>query len=60
MLLSIMNMGGESAAAWRGLLDDLEARGLKRPEFIIVEGVPGLEAALVGAMSDTAYTRITA
>jgi putative transposase len=33
-------------AAWRQFLDDLDARGLKRPEFVIVDGAPGLEAAL--------------
>jgi putative transposase len=32
VLLSIRNMGGESTAAWRQCLDDLNARGLKRPE----------------------------
>jgi transposase-like protein len=31
---------------WRLFLDDLDARGLKRPEFVIVDGAPGLEAAL--------------
>jgi putative transposase len=45
-LLSIRNMGGESTAAWRLFLEDLDARGLKRPEFVIVDGAPGLEAAL--------------
>jgi len=47
VLLSIRNMGGESTAAWRQFLDDLDARGLQRPEFVIVDGAPGLEAALV-------------
>ena len=47
VLLSIMNMGGESQAAWRQFLDDLDARGLNKPEFVIVDGAPGLEAALV-------------
>ncbi|MDT8856265.1 IS256 family transposase [Paracoccaceae bacterium Fryx2] len=47
VLLSIKNMGGESTSAWRQFLDDLDARGLKRPEFVIVDGAPGLEAALV-------------
>ena len=47
ILLSIRNMGGESTAAWRQFLDDLDARGLKRPEFVIVDGAPGLEAALI-------------
>ena len=47
VLLSIKNMGGESTAAWGQFLADLDARGLKRPEFVIVDGAPGLEAALV-------------
>ena len=47
VLLSIRNMGGESTASWCQFLDDLDARGLKRPEFVIVDGTPGLEAALV-------------
>ena len=46
VLLSIQNMGGESTAAWADFLGDLDARGLKRPEFVIVDGAPGLEAAL--------------
>ena len=46
VLLSIRNMGGESTAAWSQFLADLDARGLKRPEFVIVDGAPGLEAAL--------------
>lgn len=46
MLLSIKNMGGESTSAWGQFLADLDARGLKRPEFVIVDGAPGLEAAL--------------
>ena len=47
VLLSIRNMGGESTAAWRQFLGDLDVRGLRRPEFVIVDGAPGLEAALV-------------
>ena len=52
VLLSIMNMGGESKAAWSKFLTDLDARGLKRPEFVIVDGAPGLEAALVALWGD--------
>lgn len=48
VLLSIRNMGGESTVAWRQFLDDLNARGLKRPASVIVDGAPVLEAALVG------------
>jgi putative transposase len=29
VLLAVRNMGGESEAAWRGVLDDLVARGLR-------------------------------
>src|SRR3954449_5895424 len=33
-------------AAWRGVLDNLIARRLKTPEFIVVDGGAGLEKAL--------------
>jgi len=33
VLLAVKNMGGESEAAWRALLDDLLKRGLPRPEL---------------------------
>ena len=46
VLLAIRNMGGESTSAWRQFLEDLDARGLERPAFVIVDGAPGLEAAL--------------
>jgi transposase-like protein len=52
VLLSIRNMGGESTASWCQFLDDLGARGLKRPEFVIVDGAPGLEAVLVALWGD--------
>jgi putative transposase len=46
VLLAIRNMGGESEAAWRAVLDDLIARGLRTPEFLIIDGAAGLEKAL--------------
>ena len=52
VLLAIKNMGGESEAAWRALLDDLIQRGLKTPELVIVDGAPGLENALAALWSD--------
>jgi len=52
VLVSIRNMGRERTAAWRQFLDDLDARGLKRPEFVIVDGAPGLEAALTALWGD--------
>jgi len=59
ILLSLKNMGGESKAAWRTFLDDLDARGLKAPEFIIVDGAPGLEAALAELWPDAPVQRCT-
>jgi putative transposase len=46
VLLAIRAMGGESEAAWRAVLDDLVARGLRAPEFLITDGAAGLEKAL--------------
>ena len=46
VLLAVRNMGGESEAAWRSVLDDLVARGLRTPEFLITDGAAGLEKAL--------------
>ena len=59
ILLSIKNMGGEGKAAWRAFLDDLDARDLKAPEFIIVDGAPGLEAALAELWPDAPVQRCT-
>ena len=46
VLLAIKSMGGESTEAWRSVLDDLIKRGLRRPQFLIADGAPGLEKAL--------------
>ena len=59
VLLAVKNMGGESEAAWRALLDDLVKRGLKMPELVIVDGAPGLEKALAALWSDMPVQRCT-
>jgi transposase-like protein len=59
VLLSVRNMGGESEAAWRAVLDDLDKRGLKRPELAIVDGASGLEKALGSLWSDLLIQRCT-
>ena len=59
VLLAIKNMGGESEAAWRALLDDLVKRGLKTPELVIADGAPGLEKALAALWSDVPVQRCT-
>ena len=46
VLLAVRNMGGESEAAWRAVLDDLIARGLRSPQFLIMDGAAGPERAL--------------
>ena len=40
------NRGGESTAAWRQCIEDLDARGLRQPDLVIIDGSPDLEAAL--------------
>jgi transposase-like protein len=52
VLLSVRIMGGGSTAAWRRFPDDPDARSLKRPNFVIVDGTPGPEAALVALRGD--------
>ena len=59
VLLAVKNMGGESEAAWRTLLDGLVNRGLKTPELVIVDGAPGLEKALAALWSDILVQRCT-
>src|SRR6202011_3650515 len=63
--LAVRNMGGDppdlirGEAAWRGLLNDLISRGLKAPEFVIVDGAAGLEKALGLVWSDALVQRCT-
>jgi putative transposase len=59
VLLAVRNMGGESEAAWRAVLDDLVARGLRAPEFLIVDGAAGLERALAALWPDVPAQRCT-
>jgi putative transposase len=59
VLLAVKNMGGEGEAAWRAVLDDLVARGLRTPEFLIVDGGAGLERALVSLWPDVPAQRCT-
>jgi putative transposase len=59
VLLAIKSMGGESTEAWRAVLDDLIRRGLRRPEFLIVDGAPGLENAIAAVWSGVPVQRCT-
>ena len=59
VVLAIKNMGGESEAAWRQVLDDLATRGMARPELVVVDGGKGLEAALASLWDDVPVQRCT-
>jgi putative transposase len=59
VLLGLRNMGGESTAAWTAFLEDMTRRGLKAPSFIIIDGAPGLEAALAALWPDVPVQRCT-
>lgn len=59
VLLAIKSMGSESKEAWRTVLDDLIERGLRRPEFLIVDGAPGLESAISAVWDEALVQRCT-
>jgi putative transposase len=59
VLLAIKSMGGESAEAWRSVLDDLIRRGLRRPEFLIVDGASGLDKAISAVWDGVPVQRCT-
>jgi putative transposase len=59
VLLAVKNMGGESEAAWRTLLDDFVKRGLRTPELVIADGAPGLEKALTALWPEILVQRCT-
>src|SRR5437867_8244928 len=59
VLLALKSMGGESTEAWRAVLDDLIKRGLRRHEFLIVDGAAGLENAIAAVWDGVPVQRCT-
>src|ERR1700719_981672 len=59
VLLAIKSMGGESAEAWRSVLDDLVKRGLRRTALLIVDGGAGLESAIPAVWDSVPVQRCT-
>lgn len=59
VLLAVRDMGGETTEAWRTVLDDLIARDLRRPEFLIVDGAAGLEKAIAAVWNGVPLQRCT-
>src|SRR5215216_3349822 len=59
VLLAIRSMGGESTEACRAALDDLIGRGLRRPQFLLVDGAPGLDKAIAAVWDGVPVQRCT-
>jgi transposase-like protein len=59
VLLSIKSMGGETTEAWRAVLDDLIERSLRRPDFLVTDGAPGLLKALAAVWDGVPVQRCT-
>jgi transposase-like protein len=59
VLLAVRSMGSVSAEAWRAVLDDLVRRGLRRPEFLIVDGAAGLDRAIAAVWGGVPVQRCT-
>lgn len=59
VLLGLKALAGESAEAWRELLDDMAARGLCAPQLLIIDGGKGLETALAALWPTVPVQRCT-
>jgi len=59
VLLAVKSMGGETSEAWRAVLDDLVKRGLRTPQFLMVDGGTGLDQALTALWGEVPTQRCT-
>ena len=59
VLLAVKGMGGAGEAAWRAVLDELTARGLRTPEFLTVDGAAGIGRALAAPWPEVPTRRCT-
>jgi putative transposase len=59
ILLALAIAGAETGAAWEGVLEDLAARHLGRPQLVISDGNPGLKSALERIWPGIAHQRCT-
>ncbi len=57
VVLALRVVGSEQTAAWTGLLEDLTARGLARPQLVVSDGSKGAEAALQATWPDIRHQR---
>jgi transposase-like protein len=59
VLLSLRVAPSESTASWKGMVEDLVARGLRAPELVIVDGNPGLLRSIREQWSKSDIQRCT-
>jgi len=59
ILLALAIAGAETGAAWEGVLEDLVARHLGRPQLVISDGNAGLRSALGRIWPGVAHQRCT-
>jgi transposase-like protein len=59
VLLTLMIGGSESTTSWKGVVEDLVRRGLRRPALAIVDGNGGLLRALRESWKETKIQRCT-
>jgi putative transposase len=57
VLLALSMAGGETSQAWRQILEDLARRGLVAPVLAVLDGSPGLRAAVEVVWSGTEVQR---
>jgi transposase-like protein len=58
-VLDLELLASESADAWGGLVTGLVARGLRRPRLCLIDGSPGLRAAVEASWPGVAVQRCT-
>lgn len=58
-ILDLELLTSEATTAWQGLLEGLSARGLRRPRLCVIDGNPGLRAAVEATWPSVAVQRCT-
>lgn len=59
VLLALAHAGSEAEEAWKPVLEDLVARGLRAPRLCIIDGCIGLDNALAGVWKGVPVQRCT-
>jgi transposase-like protein len=59
VVLDLELLTSEATAAWQGLLEGVSARGLRRPRLCVIDGNPGLRAAVEMTWPGGAVQRCT-